>query len=783
MATFVPAIAGLIGKQDGKHMVATITVYFHPSRSAGSMIEAVILGTLAFVYAAFISISSMAVSVLCESQLNLIELGYAIVLVVFCAGGLGFVGWTKQRLSTPLVNVACSLTSLAIITVLTKENAVQTAVFSDDKISQVLKMIVMGMCATTTVCLVAWPVSARAELRQTMIKATDGFGDILTTVTRSFLSGSESELKSGAFEETANRYKTVFTQLTKNLKEAKLEHYVLGTESQYRLEANLVNCMQRLAQAVGGLRSAAATQFTLLREISDGANAAKKANAHFSIPQMHGGSISSTLRSKQDRFAVLSSIDEAENETSEAEEEQYQNGSRRESIGDLASAFPSARTPSEIFARFIAYLGPSVKSLVYTLDKILQELPFGRTTPDYRITVNEQFTASLTDALKLYKDARAEALKQLYKSKELNKERPESIEADFEEVAASCGHFSFSLQDFGEEMQNYLEILSELQQEVKRPNRRSWKWLYFWRTSKSKKSSAPFDAEAAPLIDNNVENGSPKDIPTLVRKRSEIDVRNTSNLTVKQSSSYRLWKALGFLQRDDIKFAIKVGIGAALWAMIAFIPATRPFYQHWRGEWGLLSYMLVCSMTIGASNTTGFSRFLGTVIGAAIACSFWVICQGNPFALAFCGWVVSLGCFYMIIAQGRGPMGRFILLTYNLSALYAYSLSIKEGQDDDDEGGVNPIITEIALHRVVAVIGGCIWGLIITRMIWPISARAKFKDGLSVLWLRMGLIWKRDPLRTVLEGESKNSYMDLREEFALQKYVSAYSFLISRNFC
>lgn len=175
-------------------------------------------------------------------------------------------------------------------------------------------------------------------------------------------------------------------------------------------------------------------------------------------------------------------------------------------------------------------------------------------------------------------------------------------------------------------------------------------------------------------------------------------------------------------------------------------------------------------MTIGASNTTGWARFIGTFIGAAIAVIIWAACQGNPFALAFCGWVVSLPCFYIILAKGKGPFGRFIMLTYNLSCLYAYSLSIKDGDDDDDEGGVTPIITEIALHRVVAVLAGVIWGMIITRMIWPISARQKFKNGLALLWLRMGLIWKRDPLSTLIEGESPNAYMNLSEELALQRY-------------
>lgn len=233
-------------------------------------------------------------------------------------------------------------------------------------------------------------------------------------------------------------------------------------------------------------------------------------------------------------------------------------------------------------------------------------------------------------------------------------------------------------------------------------------------------------------------------------------------------------EALYSTNKSVVRFAFKVGIGAALYALFAFIPATRPFYRHWRGEWGLLSYMLVCTITIGASNTTGWSRFFGTAIGAVIAVVVWLITQGNAFAIAFFGWLVSLPCFYIIIAQGKGPFGRFVMLTYNLSCLYAYSLSIKDGDDDDDEGGVAPIITEIVLHRVVAVLAGVIWGMIITRVIWPISARKKFKDGLSLMWLRMALIWKRDPLSVMLEGESATKYMNLSEEFALQAYSKSY---------
>ena len=99
-----------------------------------------------------------------------------------------------------------------------------------------------------------------------------------------------------------------------------------------------------------------------------------------------------------------------------------------------------------------------------------------------------------------------------------------------------------------------------------------------------------------------------------------------------------------------VRFGLKVGAGASLYAMFAFIPETRPIYQHWRGEWGLLSFMIVCSMTVGASNTTGLSRFLGTVMGACFVVINWWITGGEPVSLALLGWLVSFGTFYIAVS-------------------------------------------------------------------------------------------------------------------------------------
>lgn len=405
--------------------------------------------------------------------------------------------------------------------------------------------------------------------------------------------------------------------------------------------------------------------------------------------------------------------------------------------------------------------------------------------------MNSNFRTSLAQAIELHSRARREALSVLYKDNELKKAHSTEVEADLEEVAASCGHFSHSLEEFAGEMKVYLEILDDLKLEVdERPLGRSWQWTKFWRKTRTSTDpgkpenlespnramqivvSGTSDSEAEPHMGSDQGERTDPVIgissPTERMKQETIQPQKPQQLAFGD----RVRGALRSLARDDVKFAIKVGAGAALYALPSFVTSSRPLYQHWRGEWGLLSYMLVCSMTIGAANTTGYSRFLGTCIGAICAVVAWTASHGNAYALAFLGWLMSLWTSYIIVAKGKGPMGRFIMLTYNLSALYAYSLSVKDGENDDDEGGVSPVISEIVLHRVVAVLSGCLWGLVVTSFVWPISARSKFKDGLSLLWLRMGLIWKRDPLSTLLEGESSNDYMNLGEEFELQRFLS-----------
>ena len=100
--------------------------------------------------------------------------------------------------------------------------------------------------------------------------------------------------------------------------------------------------------------------------------------------------------------------------------------------------------------------------------------------------MNGRLRISLDRALDLYKESRATTLAALYQQQEAMKLKTREAEADLEEVSASCGHFSFSLLEFGEQLREMLSILDELQLEVEeRPNGRTWSWLKVWQWSRN----------------------------------------------------------------------------------------------------------------------------------------------------------------------------------------------------------------------------------------------------------------------------------------------------------
>ncbi|KAH7161043.1 Fusaric acid resistance protein-like-domain-containing protein [Dactylonectria macrodidyma] len=714
LATFIPPLSNFLGKPDGKHVVATITVYFHPARSAGSMIEAILIAIVAVAYAEVVSLLSMVTSVFFGSTMHLVTVSHVLVIVVFIGGGFGLIGWVKQRMSNPLVNVGSTLASLAIIGVVTRENHVIANVFSNEKVAQVFKMLIMGITTTAAVNLLLWRSSARQSLRQTMNRVSIPLGDMLYMITGSFLSASEAGLLSDGFTAASTHYSKSHSQMMKDMREAKLEHYFLGYEQVYDYEASVAKSMESLAQALGGLRNATHTQLEQLKH----------------PPNQH-------------------------------------------ETGDAAP-----NMARELFEQFTTSISMSMSSLRQDICRILHEPQFGQ-PPSYEVNIDEDLRRNLMGSLNTFNAVRSEALQGLYDRIEHMNSGPESIRASSEELAAACGHFTFSLQAFGEDVMQYLDVLDDLEYAILHKSC-SWRWLLWWKDGNAEGRNRAIrlfeSAESENLTHQRQRTTTTQDdsaaVPTPVDVRTRYAAPNVNKILA------WFWQKLSELfkkmARDDIQFGLKVGIGAALWAMLAFIEETRELYNEWRGEWGLLSFMIVCSMTVGTSNTVGLARFIGTLMGALFSIINWKVSHGYAVPLIFLGWLTSFINFYIIVQHGKASLGRISLLAYNVSTLHAYGLERKADATDEtgSEGGAHPDILEIAKHRAIAVTAGIIWGLVVCRVIWPISARQKFKESLSVLHLQMGLIWKRGPLAVLFRSDGSQSYLKSGEQAALQRYAA-----------
>lgn len=522
LATFAPPLSAFLGRPGGKHVVATMTVYFHPARTAGSMIEAVMIAVVAVLYAELVSLLSMVTSVLVGNVWGMVTLAHVLVVIIFVGGGFGFIGWVKQKMGNPLVNVASTLASLAIISVVTKENDVVRNVWSNQKIVQVLKMLVMGITTTALVNLLVWRVSARGLLRGSMGKVSTSLADMLSLITRGFLNGSENDLALAEYLASSSSYSSLYTSILKNLREAKFEHYFVGHDKLYAAQRSVVQSMETLAQSIGGLRSASIPLIRLL-EATEQRTAITSPSRRPKGPESRVSFVS----------AVTSPLETDQNVTEEAQ--------RRLS---------HTCTPREFFQIFLDSVGPPTEALSAGLCRALREPHFEQSS-ELNGSENNHFTHSLSDALSTFNIARSKALQEMYEHSTL-RDASASLQAELEQVAAACNHFTYSLQSLSEETQRYLDLIDDMKY-VEKHGKRSWFWL--WRGLRSgKKKTGSLEEEG--LIKPIRKSGTPRGIPdSMVEQRDTYSWRTAPGASrLVALASQKVLRVIRKMARDDGKY-------------------------------------------------------------------------------------------------------------------------------------------------------------------------------------------------------------------------------------
>ncbi|KAK9460572.1 Fusaric acid resistance protein-like-domain-containing protein [Lipomyces oligophaga] len=686
-AVFFHPLSQFLGSGDGKHLTATVTVYFHPSRTMGSMIEATAFAEIGLLYGVFLSFCAMVTASVFRS-IDLLSLGHVIVIIVFGAGGLGSIALMKMKVGKQTFNTACSLASTQFVRILVREGAVQAGRISIVKMSQVTLIVHLGIFISASMCFLVFPSSAITVVKKDLNLLMDTYSHMLTIIAKSFLTGLD--VTKTEIEELFRSSRGLVVSLDSSLQEAKYEHYLRGTESEYFLQMRLAKSIQSMMQHLGGLRSSLIMQWSL------------------------------TNQSDQTRSKC-----------------------------------------SEIFDVFVYYLGPPMKSLTYTVKSIMRALPYDDKT--YNLYSNPHFGQSLEAALDLFSTARTKSLRQIYSHKIFtSQENREELAIHLEKVAAICGQFSYGLEDLAREIRSMIRILEEYDDYIKAGRPRSWYWLIFWKSN-------PKDIGAVSTAADQVTVP-----PKLAHLFNEGNEEKYAEANSKIPLSLRIWRNLRLFRRNDVRFGLKVALGSLVFLIPAYNPKTAATFSHYRLEWGLIVFVLMMNISIGGTTNTILYRISGTFMGCYAAWIVWYFFPSNAIAISLTCFLMAFPCFCIILGwKQNSAFGRFILLAFNLTALYSYSLSqndIDRPDGNEDEGGINPIVSEIAFHRLIAVSSGIMVAIFVTLYIWPNSARANIKRRLSILWIRMGLIWKSDPLSSLSHpGESIKPYISIQDETTLQK--------------
>ncbi|KAI8602390.1 hypothetical protein EDD21DRAFT_414035 [Dissophora ornata] len=273
--------------------------------------------------------------------------------------------------------------------------------------------------------------------------------------------------------------------------------------------------------------------------------------------------------------------------------------------------------------------------------------------------------------------------------------------------------------------------------------------------------------------------------------------------TFAQQWSTRLWKFLHIFRSFQVKYAVKAAVSAIIMLIPAFVDLTRPFFVQYRGEWALISMLIVMVPTVGGTNIVGVYRIMGTIAGCYIGVAVYLLFPANAIMLPICCFLFALPNFYMVLSSSYPRIGQVTLLAFNLVMIQTYNRQNGDGtvppdEDDDDDdlprfrpttilsnmgslmgGGVDDpghgsAVWAIAFHRAVAVSIGVVIGVLVTSYVWPYEARVELRKGLSDLMLNISWLYNRlvsvystnlDRVSTVPQEDPKQKDQSKFKEF------------------
>lgn len=597
---------------------------------------------------------------------------------------------------------------------------------------------------------------------------------MLKLLTKTFLLDADlPEFTANKTLETALiTHRASFTALKPALKDANLEFYNLEMQYHAKGYKKIVESLERLAQHIGGLKSSCGLQVEVMQQTTIATPATSsvnnKATAYGAITINKNSSITTlatenTSSSTREVFNLRAGPQRKKMEYELKKEKQQTRVlpttttttttvSAAVTAADYFSmeadnketATASSNSKKEgALVQFIGTVRSPMKSLAYTCKQTIVHLQARftkkttNTTPTFRL-----MRQNLASAIELFEASQHKALMRFYKRRfkkqqqrvnHLNSDELHSLFLKQKQTIADdiflVYFFVFCLLEFAKELMILVESVQYVFEDMEESDQSGdiFPWIkYLFKRKQHFVNSNNTD-------DDGMQNSTEYGIFTPNNHNTLNTLHTPTPQTKIRKFLLELWGFFSKFKTYRVKFAIKSMLTAEIISILAFIPATRPYFTEFKLEWTLITVMAVMMPTVGGTNLGAVLRVVATILGCVLAAVIYTIFHENTVILWLCTWLISIPSFWLILHHKHGRFGLFSLLAYNLIVLYKFNHRMDESVD----------VFKLTWMRCLAVSFGVIIGLFVTAYVWPYEARREVRKGLSDLLLRLSWLYKQ----------------------------------------
>ncbi|TPX70615.1 hypothetical protein SpCBS45565_g01571 [Spizellomyces sp. 'palustris'] len=707
--------------QGASYLFATAVLYFHPARSVGAMVEALLCCIVGLGAGFLIAWGCLHLALYYEEQeKNALE-AHLIALTTLSVVTfiLAFIR-AKFGVSRPAVGTGCTLTHLLTFIVITQMASEKSLLLLSEKIMRVSFALLAGTCLSFLGCCLLWPKTAASVLRRDISNSLSNLSCFFDVLSNTF---SLTPPQTTALQFPSD--------LPKHASSVDLE----TIESQHERLEMLVEEHQAMLLRMDTLRyevSFEPTTSMYLHRAKYQAifESAERLSQHLGGLQSSIVRVDTIITQDADNMALLEFM---------------------ETMGD------SLRQVIVVCKQSLSLIGTLFAAPAqngHDADVILPAL--------------RELAGRLASALETFDATQRRVLLEIYKH--------------VHEDVFLVFFFVFELLEIGKELIRLVNAVGDLKREVlerRQLGKVAWFLRAIYRSDAhghvpvSQHARARFGRTRTGLQSTLEprEHGLPRSVSLPATARLRHDSPRTVNWSV------RIWTFFSSLKKFEVRFAIKTAVTVALLALPAFLDSSQELFYEYRMHWALSTFVVVMTPSVGGTNAAGLWRILGTIGGALTALVAGILCADNRVALFFVCAVVALPCMFIFLHTKYPKIGQIYLLTFSIIVLNDYAGKV------DPVTGKDYSIYEIAFRRGFAVVIGCVVGLFVSWYIWPFTARKALRVGLSNTLFDMGLLYSKlvGFFDTVDEPTSHDLLEFLEDELALRMSLAELRVLLGQT--